>query len=262
MSERDRQFQSLRYETDGNVSTVFLSRAPVNAVDQAMYREIHRLFSDIDQLGDDVRAIVLAGDGNNFCAGNDLDEFETMSPENSRERMFHAREAIRDAAVPVVGAVHGAALGTGLAIASSCDFVIASDDARLGLPEITVGVMGGAKHLGRLLPQGMTRKLFFTGEPLPATEFLRFGGVVEVVPRDQLLERARTVARQIARHSPVALRLAKGGLNAIEYRDLKSGYELEQGLTGEMSGHPDAKEALHAFREKREPAYAPASVRS
>lgn len=253
-------FQSMRVEVDSPIATVFLNRPPVNAVDQPMYREIQRLFSDVDGLGDDIRAVVLAGDGNNFCAGNDLEEFETLSPDNWRERMFHAREAfwaIRDSAVPVVGAVHGAALGTGLAIASSCDFVIASDDARLGLPEITVGVMGGAKHLGRLMPQAVTRKMFFTGEPLPAAEFLRFGGVVEVVPRGELLDRARAVARQIARHSPVALRVAKDGLNAIEYRELKSGYEFEQGLTGRLSGHPDAKEALHAFREKRDPVYPP-----
>ncbi|MEO3827687.1 enoyl-CoA hydratase-related protein [Actinomadura sp. B10D3] len=253
----------LRYEVTGDVATVWLSRPPVNAVHQDMYREIHGLFADIDQMGAGIRAIVLAGDGDQFCAGNDLAEFETLSPENTRERMFHVREAfwaVREAAVPVVAAVHGAALGTGLVLAASCDLIIASDDARFGLPELNVGVMGGARHLGRLLPQALTRLMFFTADPLPASEFLRLGGVVDVVPRDELPGRARAVAERIARHSPTALRIAKSGLNAIESLDLKRGYEFEQGLTGRMSGHPDAKEALRAFREHRSPEYAPPPV--
>lgn len=256
-------YEHLRTEVDGTVATVWLARPPVNAVSQPMYKEIKRLFSDIDQLGPDIRAVVLAADGKHFCSGNDLAEFETLTPENSPERMFHAREAfwaIRDCAVPVVAAVHGVALGTGLAIAASADVVVASEDARFGLPEMKVGVMGGAKHLSRLMPQGFVRYMFLTAEPVPAAELLRFGGVVDVVPREQLVDRARGIAEQIARYSPSALRVAKKGLNEIEFRDVKSGYEHEQSLTTLMSGHPDAKEALRAFQEQREPSYGPVSA--
>jgi enoyl-CoA hydratase len=251
-------YEFLRWEVDGPVATVWLSRAPVNAVNQAMYKEIQRRFAHIDELGPDIRAVVLAADGKHFCAGNDLNDFETLTPDNGRERMFNAREAfwaIRECEVPVIGAIHGMALGSGLAITASCDVVIASEDATLGLPEIKVGVMGGGKHLSRLLPQGIVRYMFFTGEPLAASEYARFGGVLKVVERDALLEEATALARQMARHSPVALRMAKRGLNEIEYVGLKPGYELEQGLTSQLSSHPHAKEALHAFREKREPDY-------
>lgn len=257
MTESD--YQHLRWEVQDRIATIWLSRAPVNAVNQEMYKEIQRLFSHIDDLGPDIRCVVLAADGPHFCAGNELDEFETLTEDNSRERMFNAREAfwaVRDCVVPVIAAVHGVAVGTGLAISSSCDFVIAADDARLGVPEIKVGVLGGGKHLSRLLPQGLVRFMFFTGEPLPATEFVRFGGVLKTVERESLLEEAQSVARQIAQHSPVALRAAKRGLNDVEYLPLKGGYELEQGLTGILSSHPHAKEALHAFRERREPDYA------
>ena len=99
------------------VATVTMGRPPVNAVDLVMYRELRDLFVDIDQIGDGVRAVVLTGDGKHFCAGNDLDDFATMDRDNVRERMFHVREAffaIQECAVPVVGAVAGAALGTGL----------------------------------------------------------------------------------------------------------------------------------------------------
>lgn len=258
-------YEHLRTDVDGAIATVWLARPPANAVSQPMYKEIKRLFSDIDQLGPDIRAVVLAAEGRHFCSGNDLAEFETLTPENSPERMFHAREAfwaIRDSAVPVVAAVHGVALGTGVAIAASCDVVVASDDARFGLPEMKVGVMGGAKHLSRLMPPGFVRYMFLTAEPVPASELLRFGGVVDVVPRDDLLPRANAIAGQIARYSPSALRVAKKGLNDIEYLDVKRGYEHEQSLTTMMSGHPDAKEALRAFQEKRAPVYGPVTTQA
>lgn len=254
----DFECRYLRWELTGRVLTVWLTRPPVNAVNQDMYRELERVFGNIGELAQNARCIVLTADGPQFCAGNDLDDFETLTPDNSPLRMFHARNAfwaIRECAIPVIAAVHGVALGTGMAIASSCDFVIASDDARIGAPEIRVGVMGGGKHLSRLMPPGVVRRMFFTGEAMLASEFLRFGGAVEVVEREQLLMRAQQIAAEIAGHSPVALRAAKHALNEIEYLPLKQAYELEQGLTTELSSHPHAKEALHAFREHREPVY-------
>lgn len=254
----DLECQYLRWELTGRVLTVWLARPPVNAVNQDMYLEIARVFSSVPKLAPEARCVVLAAEGPQFCAGNDLNDFETMTPENAPLRMFRARSAfwaIRDCVVPVIAAVHGYAVGTGMAIASSCDFVVASDDARIGAPEIRVGVMGGGKHLSRLMPPGVVRRMFFTGEAMPAAEFLRFGGAIEVVGREELLPRAQELAAAIAVHSPVALRAAKRALNEIEYMPLKQAYELEQGLTTELSGHPHAKEALHAFREKREPVF-------
>ena len=255
------RFDHLSFETraDG-VAVVHLDRPPANAVDGAMYREIAVLFRNPDLIGDDVRAVVLAGKGPHFCAGNDLEEFATMNPDNGTERMWRVREAffaIQDCPAPVVGAVHGVALGTGLAIAASCDFVVASEDARFGLPELTVGVMGGARHLARLAPQPLVRRMFFTGEPLTAPDFAAAGGAVVVVPRGELLQRACAFAARIAGHSPTAVRLAKHILNRIETMDLKSGYAFEQDYTVRMSGHPDSKEALLAFSEKRPARYLP-----
>src|SRR5690606_35897704 len=151
---------------------------------------------------------------------NDLREFQTMTPENAGERMRKVREAffaIYDSPLPLIAAVGGTAVGTGLAIAASCDLIVAADDARLGLPEVGVGVMGGAKHPSRLLPRSLVRLLHYTADPLPAEEFVRHGGVLTVVPREKLLEEAYSVAVRIARHSPVALRFAKRSLNTVEY---------------------------------------------
>lgn len=247
----------LRSETADGVATIWLARPPVNAVNQTMYREISALFAEVG--GDpDVHAIILAADGEHFCAGNDLQEFVTMSPANAPGRMREVREAfwaICDCPVPVVAAVQGVAVGTGLALVASCDFAVASDDAKLGVTEITVGVMGAAKHLSRLLPQPLVRSMFFSGEPVSAQELYRLGALVSVVPRAELIAEARRWASKIVVHSPVAIRFAKRALNRIEYMELKPGYEYEQSLTGELCGYADAKEALAAFFERRPAKY-------
>ena len=251
-------FNFLHWKIEGLIATVWLNRPPVNAVTQEMYIEIRKFFDDVAEYLPNVRAIVLTGEGKHFCGGNDLKEFQTMTPENAADRMRHVREAffaIYDCPLPVIAAVNGTAIGTGLAIAASCDLVVASDDAKLGLPEVSVGVMGGAKHASRLVPQSMVRYLHLTGEALPAAEFARFGGILEVVPQSSLLQEAYAVAAKIVRHSPVTLGFAKRSLNSIEYMTLKSGYELEQGLSGELSAFSDSKEAVNAFFERRTPRY-------
>ena len=170
-----------------------------------MYRELHDLFDDVDRIGPGLQAVVLTGAGHHFSAGNDLDDFATMSPDNARERMFGVREsffAIQRCPVPVIGAVGGVALGTGLALAASCDFVVAADDARFGLPELSVGVMGGARHLGRLVSQPMVRWMFLTGRRLTAERMKSVGAVIEVVPRDDLIAVAMVEARRIAAVEP------------------------------------------------------------
>jgi len=251
-------WSNLTVELEGGVAVVTMDRAPVNAVDLVMYRELRDLFADIDQVGAGVRAVVLTGAGRHFCAGNDLDDFATMDRDNVRERMFHVREAffaIQGCAVPVVGAVAGAALGTGMALAASCDFVVASEDAAFGLPELSVGVHGGARHLGRLVPQPIVRWLYFTGQRLTGAQMLALGAVVAVVPRDELLAAAVAEARRIAAFSPTAVRMGKQGLNDIEHVDVRQGYEHEQGLTARMMDFPDAKLALEASRSGTVPSY-------
>jgi enoyl-CoA hydratase/carnithine racemase len=253
-------YEFLKIDYAERIATITLKRAPVNAVDRAMYIEIADLFSKPDQIDPGIQAIVLTGNGKHFCGGNDLDEFATMTPENGTERMWRVREAffaIQDCPVPVIGAVNGAALGTGLAIAASCDVVVASEKAVFGLPELTVGVMGGARHLARLAPQFLVRRMFFTGEHMDAAAFAAAGGCVVVTTPERLLEQARSFAARIASFSPTAVRIGKKILNRIETMDLRSGYEFEQGYTVQMSGHPDSKEALAAFRERRPARYLP-----
>jgi len=253
-----KQFQFIECHDEGTTATLWLNRPPVNAVSSEMYLEIQQLFGDLAEYLPEARAVVLAGRGKHFCAGNDLSEFQSMNPENAPSRMKQVREAfwaIYDAPIPVIAAVHGAAVGAGLGLAASCDLIVAADDAKFGLPEISVGVMGGAKHLSRLVPQGVVRLMYLTGELVDAQVLQPFGGIVKIAPPNELLDSALGLARSIARHSPVALRFAKQNLNAIEYMDLKAGYEYEQGRTAELSGYADSKEAVNAYLERRAPVY-------
>jgi len=249
------QLKFLSVAIDGHVAVVTMDRPPVNAVSGAMYVEIRDFFADFDLNLPGVRVVVLTGRGRHFCAGNDLPEFVEMTPENAPGRMKTVREAfwaIYDCPVPVIAAVNGAALGTGLAITASCDFAVCGLSAQLGCPEVAIGVMGAAKHLSRLLPQPLVRYLYFNAEPMAAADMERFGAVLKVVPDDEVLNEAIAIATKIARHSPAALRTAKESMNTIESMDLKSGYEFEQRLTGQLSGNADAREALLARTEKRD----------
>jgi enoyl-CoA hydratase len=255
--EGDYQFFSVEHDDD-HVAVVYLDHPPVNAVTFEMYDELRSVFTHLPEAGDRVRAIVLAGRGRHFCAGNDLDYFEQMDEAGARELMFIARSAfhsLRNCSVPVIAAVHGVALGTGVVLASACDLVVSTPDARFGLPELQVGVAGGVKHLSRLVPQGLARQMFFTSDPITGEQMHRVGGVVQLAEHDKLIETAAGIAKRIARHSPAFLHATKEAINQIEYMELQRGYELEQGISVRMSSHPDSKEAVKAFKEGRTPTY-------
>lgn len=253
------EFAFLHVVDEGDVVRIELDRAPVNAIDQDMYLEIEQLFGSFRGRFSSAKVAVLTGRGKHFCAGNDLPEFQSMTPANGALRMrrvWRAFHAIYSTPVPVIAAVQGAALGTGLGIAMSCDIIIASESAKFGLPEVNVGLMGGARHAARFLPEQVVRAMYFTAEPLTAHECMGHGAVFKVVPDDRLGDEASALASSIARHSPVTLRFAKKSLNAVEELDLWEGYAKEQTLSVELSGSADAKEAVTAQIERRTPVYA------
>lgn len=252
------EFSHLEIEERGPIAVVSLNRPPVNAANQELYRDIRNLFSRVDELLPEVRVVILRGEGPHFSAGNDLHEFAILTPQNAPGLSKLVREsfaAIYDCPVPVIGAIHGVAVGSGLAIAACCDALVCGESAKLGTPEVAVGVMGGAKHMRRLVPEQVMRILYFTAEPVPASELVKFGGIHQVVPDEQLMDAALALAGRMATHSRAALRHAKEALNTIEFMDLKGGYEAEQRLTTRLSDHPDSREARDAVLKKRTPEY-------
>lgn len=241
------------------VAHVELDRPPVNAVDQVLYGEIRETFSRFHELLPSARVLVLSGRGRHFSAGNDLREFGEMTERNVASRMRLVREAfaaIYECPVPTIAAVHGSALGTGTAIAACCDLVVCADSAMLGTPEVGVGVMGGGRHLARIVPEHVMRLMYFTGDPMPARDLAAYGGIAAVVDDDRLLDEAFALAGRIARHSGAVLGHAKDSLNRTEFLELRAGYEAEQQVTVRLAGHPDSVEARRALLERRPPVYA------
>jgi enoyl-CoA hydratase/carnithine racemase len=156
---------------------------------------------------------------------------------------------------PVIAAINGAALGAGLGVAASCDILFASEKASVGLPEIDVGLLGGGRHTMRLFGHSLARRMMLTGYRVSGAELYRLGVVEACVAPDQLMETTLGLAREIASKSPIAIKLAKHTLNAIEEMTLRDGYRFEQNMTGELSKTEDSKEAMLAFVEKREPVF-------
>jgi len=248
----------IRVETADHVATVTIDRPPVNAMNRQIYREIAETFQAFD--GErDVRVVVLASASDRaFLAGADLRERNAASDEVVLDTGRRAREcfwAIYDCAVPVIAAVNGPALGAGLAVVSCCDIIVASERAVFGLPEINVGLLGGGSHLLRLVGPHRMRLAFYTGERMPASELYRLGAVAKVVPSDALMDEARALAAEIARKSPIAIRLAKESLNRVEHMPFKDAYRTEQDYTARLRGFEDSREAARAFLEGREPRF-------
>ncbi|ABN78647.1 enoyl-CoA hydratase-related protein [Cereibacter sphaeroides] len=254
----DYENRFVKVSVDRGLAVVTLDRPPANAVSLEVYDEIRRTFH---RLGEDpaMRVAVLTGAGKVFCGGNDVNDFVDLEFDRATEYLAHVRltfNALYDCPIPVVGAINGAAVGTGIVLASLCDIRIASERAVFALPEIDVGVLGGSRHVMRLAGQGMTRWMMYTGRRVRADEALRARIVDEVVPPEEVMPRAMAIAEEIASKSPPAIRLAKLGLNRTEEMNMKEGYEFECTLTAAVRRTPEAREGAMAFLEKRQPSYA------
>ncbi|MEA5162643.1 MULTISPECIES: enoyl-CoA hydratase-related protein [Cereibacter] len=254
----DYENRFVKVSVDRGLAVVTLDRPPANAVSLEVYDEIRRTFH---RLGEDpaMRVAVLTGAGKVFCGGNDVNDFVDLEFDRATEYLAHVRltfNALYDCPIPVVGAINGAAVGTGIVLASLCDIRIASERAVFALPEIDVGVLGGSRHVMRLAGQGMTRWMMYTGRRVRADEALRARIVDEVVPPEEVMPRAMAIAEEIASKSPPAIRLAKLGLNRTEDMNMKEGYEFECTLTAAVRRTPEAREGAMAFLEKRQPSYA------
>ena len=242
-----------------HIATVLMNAPPVNAQNAQFHDEIAETFDAISDI-DDIRVAVLTGQGKIFSAGADIRSRRSVgtTPGGRWQHSRRAREsfhAIVECKKPVIAALNGPALGAGLALAASCDILIAAEEASLGLPEIDVGLLGGSRHAMRLFGHSLTRRMMLTGYRVPASELFRLGVVEACVPKAELMEAAMKIARQIAAKSPVAVRMAKDTLNAIEEMTLRDGYRYEQNQTATLGTQPDSMEAMAAFVEKRPPVF-------
>lgn len=250
-------YTSLSFERSAGVLTVWLDRPETrNATDRAMHGELARVWADID--GDDsVGAVLIAGRGDAFCAGGDLDLIEEQigNHELVTQMMDEARAIVNgalDCTKPVVAAVHGAAVGAGLALALLADISIVAEDALLSEGHVRLGIAAG-DHAVLLWPLlcGMAKTKYhvLTGAPLDGREAERIGLVSRCLPADQVLGEATKVAEKLAAGSPTAIRWTRQALNQW-YRVGQPAFESS--LAHEMLGFfgPDIKPALDRLRQR------------
>ncbi len=248
----------VRLDVADGVALVTLDRPPVNALNRDMRRRIVATFDEISAR-EDVRCAVLTGAGKVFCAGADLkDRPDPDMPGDFLEHNRITREttnAIRECAKPVIAAVNGAALGAGLGLVAACDILYAAEDATFGMPEINVGLAGGAAMLRTLFGRSTARRLFFTGQRLSAQEMVELNVIEKALPAGDLLPVAMTLAAEIASKAPLAIIYAKRASNMVELMPQRDAYRFEQEFTMALAKTEDAKEARMAFLEKRKPVF-------
>ena len=257
-----REFQTLFCDRNGAITTVTLDRPDaLNALNAAMFDDLEQVFA---ALASDpaVRAILLTGSGERaFAAGADirgLVPLDAVSGKSVSERGQQVFAQIERCAKPVIACINGVALGGGYELALACTLRLASDKAKLGLPELKLGLIpgyGGTQRLPRLIGRGAALRLMLTAQIVDAAEALRLGLVEEAVPAADLMQRAHTIAETICTMAPLAV---EGVLEAVARGDglgLEEGQRAEAEVFGRLCATADKHEGLTAFLEKRSPTW-------
>lgn len=251
-------YSNLIINLSDKIATVTLNRPKaLNALNKDLLSEIS---SFLDEAKDnaDIRVIILTGSGDrSFVAGADIKEFSDFNGEQGEELARKGQEEvfnkIEQFPKPILAAINGFALGGGLELAMAADFRIASENAKLGLPEVTLGLIpgyGGTQRLPKLIGKGRAAQMIFTAEMISAKKAYEIGLVNEVVNQEELIDTAKKIAMKIAQNSPVAIEKA---IKAINSSDNECGFEIEIKSFGELFDKEDFKEGVGAFLEKRKP---------
>jgi enoyl-CoA hydratase len=245
---------------EDKVGVITLNRPEVrNAIDQTMREEVAEALSAFEQDAD-VRAIILTGGAKVFAAGADIAAMveKTALEQFYRLSLVELTFQMEKTAKPIIAAIAGFALGGGCELAMACDIRVAAKSAKLGQAEINVGIIpggGGTIRLTRLVGIGKAKELVMTGKIISAEEACRINLVNAVVEDDKLMEEALNMARMTAKHSPVALGLAKYSIQNAANTDLRTAAAIENACFSMAFSSEDQKEGMRAFLEKRKPNY-------
>ncbi|TCR90828.1 enoyl-CoA hydratase [Rhizobium sp. BK376] len=252
-------YETLVVETHGAVGLVRINRPQaLNALNSTVLAELKQAYAAF-HADEAIGAIVLTGSEKAFAAGADVKEMQPLEfADIYKSDFISGWEEIAKARKPVIAAVSGFALGGGCELAMMCDFIIASDTAKFGQPEITLGVipgMGGSQRLIRSVGKAKAMDLILTGRMMDAAEAERSGLVARVVPADKLLDEALAAAAKIASLSRPSVMMAKEAVNRALETTLEEGLRFERRLFHSLFATEDQKEGMAAFIEKRKPAF-------
>jgi enoyl-CoA hydratase len=257
--EEKSDYVNIRVEVDGDVGLVFLNRpGALNALSSGLMSELLQTVNRF-QSDDSIRCIVISGSERVFSAGADIKE---MSNWNSVEALkagnLERFDQLKKISKPLIAAVSGFALGGGLELAMACDIIIAAEDAKLGQPEINIGVFpgaGGTQRLTRVVGKYKAMDMILTGNPITAREAYSRGLVSRIVPNELYLQEAKRLAHEIAARAPLAVSIAKESVLKSYESGLTDGLEFERRNFYLLMSSEDKDEGMKAFLEKRKPQY-------
>lgn len=254
-------YETIKYHVKDNIAIVTINRPEaLNAVNSRMLNELLSVAGEIAK-EDSIRVVILTGEGKAFVAGADISEMKDFGVTEGYEfsdlghRAFLAFEELDK---PVIAAVNGFALGGGTELALACDFILASDKAKFGQPEVNLGVIpgfGGTRRLARAVGINKARELIYSGEIIGAEEARRIGLVSEVYGGSELMDKAFEKAGLIASKGPCSVASAKSVINKGADLPLESALELEKQAFSAIFGTEDQTEGMGAFIEKRKPVF-------
>nr|WP_177176517.1 enoyl-CoA hydratase-related protein [Hyunsoonleella jejuensis] len=251
-------YTNLIVDSKQHITTITINRPKkLNALNQETIQELHEAFKAADA-NENTKVIIVTGSGEKaFVAGADISEFADFSVEEGMHLAANGQRILFDfvenLSTPVIAAVNGFALGGGLELAMACHFRVASDNAKMGLPEVSLGVIpgyGGTQRLTQLVGKGRALEMIMTAGMIDANKALSYGLVNHVVPQDQLLELCDTLAAKIIKNSSVAISAAIRAVNA-NFKEGVNGYQAEITEFGNCFGTEDFEEGTTAFLEKR-----------
>ncbi|MBD8522412.1 enoyl-CoA hydratase [Lysinibacillus sp. FSL R7-0073] len=251
----------LSWKVEDGVANVTIARPPANALSRGIIAEVNAVLDAVEH-DDAVRVLVLHGEGRFFSAGADIKEFtgvesgeEFTKLASNGQQVFERLESFPK---PVIAAIHGAALGGGLELAMSCHMRFVTESAKLGLPELQLGLIpgfGGTQRLPRYVGVAKAAEMMFTSEPISGTEAVQWGLANRAFSEETLLEETLKIAKSIAKKSPIALKAAIQTLQYAKHASFYEGIEAEAKSFGTVFVTEDAKEGIQAFIEKREPMF-------
>ena len=251
----------LSWKVEDYVAVVTISRPPANALSQGLIKEINTMLDDVEH-DDAVRAILLHGEGKFFSAGADIKEFTSVTSgeqfasfAKNGQVVFERMETFSK---PIIAAIHGAALGGGLELAMGCHMRFVTENAKLGLPELQLGIIpgfAGTQRLPRYVGMAKAAEMMFTSEPISGIEAVQWGLANKAFTDEELLPKTLEMAKKIAKKSPIALKAAIEALQFSKTASFYEGVEAEANAFGTVFVSEDAKEGISAFIEKREPIF-------
>ena len=255
-------FDNLLIERDGATAIVTINRPRVlNALNTQTLDELRRAILELKQ-DEGVRVVILTGAGEkSFVAGADINELAEQTPTGGREHALsgqHVLDLIENMGKPVIAAINGYALGGGCELAMACTLRLAADTAKIGQPEISLGLIpgyAGTQRLPRLVGTGKAMEMILTGTPIAADEAQRIGLVNRVVPAGELMAEAKTLAAQLAKSAPIAMRYIINAVNRGVEIPFADACQYEATLFGLIASTDDMEEGTTAFLAKRKPEF-------